>query len=50
MKRIDRPRIMFIGPLRAGQTSLQRMEALQDLGCKTTPFDTAPYILAGNAH
>ena len=47
MKRKINPKIMYIGPLNVGSTCKQRMNALQDLGCVITPFDTTPYLQFG---
>jgi len=35
-------RILYVGPLWEGSTCLQRMQAMQDLGHKILPVDTAP--------
>jgi spore maturation protein CgeB len=40
-------RILYVGPLQQGGTSLQRMGSLQDLGYECIPFDMSPYYHYG---
>ncbi len=40
--------ILYIGPLWQGGTCLQRMKALERLGCRIVPFDTTSYLEAGS--
>lgn len=35
-------RILYVGPLRAGETCAQRLGALRELGCEVWPVDTCP--------
>ena len=41
-------RILYIGTMRHGGTSLERMRALEDMGNSLTAFDVDPYYLRGN--
>lgn len=41
-------RIFYVGPLGLGSTTLQRMEAMRQLGLEIIPFDKNPYFLAGS--
>lgn len=40
-------RILFVGQLWEGSTSLDRMKALTELGYEVVPFDTSPYYREG---